>query len=1072
MAHQGPICVCPNGGEVTSRSLLLCVLLVGACSSSSGGNADGAVRAGAEADGPPQGTGGALTSSSGGGGTVSTSMGGSTGSAGTGGIGGNGSGGDATGAGGFNVGGTALTGGTTAAGSSNVGGSAIVGGTTAGGGAGATGGRSTTGGRAVTGGLGATGGTLTGGSPGTGGTAIAGGTTGAGGTVVSGGTIDGGGAGAGGSGGVFKQDFKLIDPVGDLAFPVSSGIPFPQGALGSKDQVRLLDGQGSLVPAHFSEIAKWPDGSVKSLLVDFVAPPAMTSYRIEYGPGVSPTVAPAVATLVVDTSAPSAIVITSGHLRVSVSKQSFTIFQQVWLDQDNDGTFTDAEKLLSGPGDIVAVGNYGAATPQTFRSALATAADGYSLTVEELGPFKVVLLAKGLLKGTANNADGEPSLTAFEIRLHFWAGSDVVRMFYTLVDPKPRDMNGKVARATYPSRLQRVLDIRELDLRLPLALSAPSYAFGGAGTVHAGQASDEVYLLQDATRKLTEKIETSFDYSGVGKGDKAEGWLDLSQDTTRGIAAGVRHFWQQFPKELRYTPSSQEMAVSLQPARSKRPVPWEAKANNQDNTLFSLYPGIAKTFETFFFFHTGSATQARADAVGKAFQQPPLLFSSPWFCASGVFGPLVPDDSRQADYDRIVAGTWLWKDRQGFSDGPGYRVYGNRDFGDYLHTIDENIPMFGDLHYEDPRGDLLQFLRSGDRKWLENAVAGARHHMDLDVMHVNSVDSSSDVDEVQRGLGPGQIHWHNQYEHEMGGQTHEGHMVPGGLAEYYLLSGERRALEVLREQGDWLAAYANRKAFDLSEREFEEQRSHGWPLHALVESYLGSGDVKYLDGAAIIVANSLWWWQHPHQHVVKSPDSTKWQDVVETLDYTKGNSAWITNMRTDNCPEGNFTVSNWMAQYLIWGNLQWLEAARALHPTDSSYTLSGSYLGPTSIDFGQVEEMLVQNTRFIVETQWLDKDYTPRYPWLVGYDAHSFVYSPCIQDYPPDDGSSDADEVLPYLLLQQAKWSRVPATEQTKWKDIAAKMYKKEWTDNTESACYGYNGAPCMIAQPHFLALF
>jgi hypothetical protein len=906
----------------------------------------------------------------------------------------------------------------------------------------------------------------------TGGSTTMGGTTVAGGTTKTGGTTIGGTTATGGATGVSRQDLKLIDPVADVAFPVSSGIPFPQGALDSKAHVRLIDGKGNLVPAHFSEIARWPDGSVKSLLVDFVAAAGTTAYRIEYGAGVTATPPPSAPTLTVDESDPADIIVTNGHLRMTVNKQSFTIFDQVWLDQNADGDFSDDDRLLAGPGDIVAVGNYGSATPQTFRSSRATASDGYWLSVEDSGAYKAVLLAKGKLKGDAANADGDITFTAFEVRLHFWAGSDVVRMVYTLVDPKPRDMKDKVARAAYPSRLQRVLDIRELDLCLPLAMTAPTYSFGGESAVLTGTASDEVYLLQDATRKLTGKIETTFDYSGVGKGSKAAGWFDLSQAAGPGISAGVRHFWQQFPKELRYAPNSREMAVSLQPARSKRPVPWEASANNQDNTLFSLYPGVAKTFETFFYFHTGSATQAHAEAVGKAAQQPPLLFDSPWFCASGAFGPLIPDDSRQSDYDRIVAGTWLWKDRQGFSDGPGYRVYGNRDFGDYLHTIDENIPMFGNLHYEDPRGDLLQFLRSGDRKWLENALAGARHHMDWDVMHVNSIDTSSDVDELQRDLGPGQIHWHNQYEHEMGGQTHEGHMVPGGLAEYFLFSGERRALEVLREQGDWLAAYANRKAFDLAEREFEEQRSHGWPLHALVESYLGSGDSKYLDGAAIIVANSLWWWQHPHQHALKSPDKAKWPDIAETLDYTKGNSAWITNMRTDNCPDGNFTVSNWMAQYLIWGNLQWLEAARALHPNDNAYTLSGTYLGATSIDFAQVEEMLVQNTRFIVDTQWLDKDYTPKYPWLAGYDAHAFVYSPCIQDYPPEGGSSDADEVLPYLLMRQAKWSRVPAAEQTKWKDIAAKMYKKEWTDNTESACYGYNGAPCMITQPHFLAIF
>jgi hypothetical protein len=30
----------------------------------------------------------------------------------------------------------------------------------------------------------------------------------------------------------------------------------------------------------------------------------------------------------------------------------------------------------------------------------------------------------------------------------------------------------------------------------------------------------------------------------------------------------------------------------------------------------------------------------------------------------------------------------------------------------------------------------------------------------------------------------------------------------------------------------------------------------------------------------------------------------------------------------------------------------------------------------------------------IVDYPWLDTDYTPTYPWLVGYNSHRFVYSP------------------------------------------------------------------------------
>lgn len=65
-----------------------------------------------------------------------------------------------------------------------------------------------------------------------------------------------------------KVDLTLIDPAPGVAFPVSSAVPFPQGALGSIDNLRLLDAMSAEVAAHFAAVAHWPDGSLKSVLVE------------------------------------------------------------------------------------------------------------------------------------------------------------------------------------------------------------------------------------------------------------------------------------------------------------------------------------------------------------------------------------------------------------------------------------------------------------------------------------------------------------------------------------------------------------------------------------------------------------------------------------------------------------------------------------------------------------------------------------------------------------------------------------------------------------------------------------
>lgn len=868
----------------------------------------------------------------------------------------------------------------------------------------------------------------------------------------------------------------LLDPVSRGGFPVSSAVPFPRGALASLQHLKLVDSRDQEVPAQYSSIARWADGSYRSVLIDFLAQAGKTEYQLYYGGHASRST---YASGLAWTQDADQITITNGALRFAIGKARFTIFEQVWLDANADGRFDSDEALLAGPGDVVMIGNYGSTAPaNTYRSSLTAPVDGYRAIVEEEGPARITVLAKGNLRGRQATSDGEHTLTDFEVRMHFYAGSEIVRVVYTLIDAKPRDMKGWQIRRS-PPRNRRVLEIRSLDLVLPLRISASAYAFGGEDAIHGGPAgATEHYLLQDASMALdtrNRKIAYQFGYSGVGKGRTAKGWFDVSDGAARGVAGGVRWFWQQFPKELRYSPPTREFVISLQPLRADGSVPWEIEPNSKANTLYSLYPGIAKTFELYYQFHVGDAATARVAEVGDAFQRPPMLFNSFWFTTSGAFGPLVPTDPRQRAYDHKVAGTWKWKDRIGFAGGPDYRVYGNRDFGDYLHSVGNGIaPQFGNHHYDDPRADLLQFLRSGERKWLDSAEAGARHHMDWDVMHVNNVDTSPDVSAVMRGNGPGMMHWTHgaYYEHEQGGSVHEGHIVPGGLPEYYLLTGDKRALAVLREQSDWIYRVANRRRWDLRYNAFEEQRSHGWPLLAAMGGYEATGEEKYLHAASIIVANSVWWWQNARDHVALSPDPSRWPDVTEAMDWRSGRSAWITNIPTDNCPDGNYTVSNWMAQYLVWGHVRWLKAVKEEMGL-ASYSFDGTYLGRTSIDTALVEKMLVQNLGFVVDYQWLDTDYVPRYPWLVGYNSHRFVYSPCIQSHSVGRGSPDAMQVMPYLLRHMSGLPGVSTQERSKWLDVADKQYRKEFVDSAAPVpCgAGYNGAPCMIAVPHYLSL-
>ena len=65
--------------------------------------------------------------------------------------------------------------------------------------------------------------------------------------------------------------FRMEEPSGVRRhrWPVTRGVPFPQGALLSCDNLRLLDGAGREVTLQTKALSAWPDGSVRWALLIF-----------------------------------------------------------------------------------------------------------------------------------------------------------------------------------------------------------------------------------------------------------------------------------------------------------------------------------------------------------------------------------------------------------------------------------------------------------------------------------------------------------------------------------------------------------------------------------------------------------------------------------------------------------------------------------------------------------------------------------------------------------------------------------------------------------------------------------
>ncbi len=194
--------------------------------------------------------------------------------------------------------------------------------------------------------------------------------------------------------------------------PVSSGVPFPLGALGSSRAMRLLDSSGSEIPLQTRTLGRWPDGSVKWALVDFqtdVAASSKSEYTLEYGTSVSRQTFETPLRLF---ESDGVAIIDTGRLQIKWDRSEFGAFSEI---------MREGERYIGGS-EIVVTGTDG-------REYGSTNAQAESLVVEESGPVRCTVRVEGIHA----SADGERLLRSM-FRVHAYAGAGYVRIDHTFVN--------------------------------------------------------------------------------------------------------------------------------------------------------------------------------------------------------------------------------------------------------------------------------------------------------------------------------------------------------------------------------------------------------------------------------------------------------------------------------------------------------------------------------------------------------------------------------------------------------------------------------------------------------------
>ncbi|MFW6158258.1 MAG: hypothetical protein ACOC8E_02740 [Planctomycetota bacterium] len=647
--------------------------------------------------------------------------------------------------------------------------------------------------------------------------------------------------------------------------PVTGGVPLPEGLLTDTSKLTVLDPDGKPVPAQFTIATRWyPDKSVKWVLVDFQAScPAHESVVYTLTDAGRNPAPPALVAVKTDEDS---VAITTGMLKLIIRRDKFNLIDEAWVDESGAGRYDDTTRIIEPHRNGPLLMQCGTGLPNYKRySPLNDPA--CTLEVEEAGPMRAVVKVTGKHIST-DNLPGEKHLLDFVCRIHAHAGSGLVEVVYSMMCRQGENIGRGVPldRAWFSMPLALDMKTRTWAVGLPNGRSlhpgtnveeemtpwrkdlvgrpgrdVKKYYQAGLHDcwVHADR-SDRITYHGDFFRKREPVVAN-------GKRDKkgclTAGWLDLA-DTDKGCAAGIKWFWQTWPRAVKVDPSA--LIVMLHANFASRP-PLMSRANCPRAIW---YPGMSQTSTTMFYFH-GKRDVGRIAAAYAGLNQPlrPVA-PPPWYCEqTQVFGRLASSDPALYDgdtaklvagYDRRLKATLEHILRQRDFAFGDYDHYGMFNFGDVIDYIrgnrsnptDRNV-TWDNNYYDYAHALFLQFARTGDEAFLETAIEAQHHCMDVDMLCWHPNEKMIGCNRYCDGgmhirMGGGGIYASATFNHYKT-QSH---------FERFYLTGERRA----RDMGLLSARFAMKN----NGMGWGEPRSLGHGPLGVLAAYEATGDLKYL----------------------------------------------------------------------------------------------------------------------------------------------------------------------------------------------------------------------------------
>jgi hypothetical protein len=627
--------------------------------------------------------------------------------------------------------------------------------------------------------------------------------------------------------------------------PITVGLPFPRGTLHDSDRLGLFDDENQPAPLQKETLARWSDGSVRWLLLDFLLPAARKG-TIEWALGdQGPTASHARPEPISIRDEPGALVVNTGVATFQVDCNQLSPLKKVSLGGRE--IMRSSRVALLDPKNRLG-------TPRVDQVA-----------VETHGPVRATVRLEGSFKGRVP--------CRFVARLCFFAGTGLVRFRLTLHNPR---------RARHPGGIWDLGDpgsmlFRDLSLELDMEGTESPRASWAAEPGQPLQSTDgSLEIYQDSSGgenwkgrnhvNRNRSVPNSFrgyrarSAAGERTGLRANPVVSLTCGEGR-MTAALPEFWQQFPKSIEA--DNRCLRVRLFPG--------------QYGDSFELQGGEQKTHTVWLCFGEDGPSALRW------VHQPAYARSEPaWYESSRALSHLtaVPLDSSgerlKSLLTEVVDGSNSFFARREIIDEYGWRHYGEV-YADHEATYYEGPrPVISHYNnqYDVVYGTLFHYLRTGDARWLRLADPLARHVIDIDIYHTRR-----DKAAYNGGLFWFTDHYkdavtstHRTYsrhncrpgDRSYGGGPASDHNFTTGLLHYYYLTGDPQASAAVLSLADWVVNLDDGrknvlglvddgptgKASGTGADSFQGPgRGAGNSVNALLDAWLLSGQRNYLQKA-------------------------------------------------------------------------------------------------------------------------------------------------------------------------------------------------------------------------------